>query len=129
MQIKAPFLRKYIRTYVPFMEARKSSAEMVIFSNFFPTRFSHFSTNSLWDRMFSGGRRYTILLRVRGSSIVLIVYVATSSSSIKTTARTKYSFQLIYIYIYIYMCVCVCVCVCVCIQIKYFFIFHFPYEK
>ncbi|KAJ0824630.1 hypothetical protein HanRHA438_Chr17g0794501 [Helianthus annuus] len=37
--------------------------------------------------MFSGGRRYKVLFNMRGSSTVLIVYVATSSSSMKTAAR------------------------------------------
>ena len=80
---------KRLKILSPFKEARKSSSEIEDFCNSLPISFSQTWTTSLWDKIFLGGLRYTVLFRVRGSSMVLIVYLAMSSSS--TYIATKYS--------------------------------------
>nr|AFK39789.1 unknown [Lotus japonicus] len=57
---------------------------MYVFSSSFPISFSQIPISSPWERTFCGGLMYNVLFKVLGSSIVFIVYVATSSSSIKT---------------------------------------------
>jgi len=69
---------------LPFSVVRKPSGGMYVFSNSFPMSFSQIPISSAWERIFCGGLRYNVLLRVLGSSIALTVYAATSSSSRKT---------------------------------------------
>jgi len=83
---KIKLVSKQKLDFLPLSVVRKPSGGMYVFSSSFPMSFSQIPISSAWERIFSGGLRYNVLLRVRGSSIALTVYVATSSSSRKTAA-------------------------------------------
>lgn len=73
----------------PLIFLRTWSSVTKVFSSFFSIFPSQSSTRSFMEHTFPCGLRYNVLLSVRGSSIVLIVNAAASTSLTNTATKQK----------------------------------------